>query len=138
MAKSRFRYWLGMGILFGMLASFFKVSVRQNLLQSDRHAYHNGFHKHLASSNQEIESDQLSAEHEIGAFENRATSILINSSFRISTVPTRLSSPGTEVCVGKLCPRTSQPLVTRLPNLQRRLSGSRGSWTVRREPSSLT
>lgn len=49
MAKSRFRYWLGVGILGGILITFFKIGIRHHLPPADRHADHNGIQHQPAS-----------------------------------------------------------------------------------------
>jgi rhodanese-related sulfurtransferase len=49
MAKSRFRYRLGVAMLVGVLAVFFGISARQNLPPADRQAYHNRIQHQPAS-----------------------------------------------------------------------------------------
>jgi rhodanese-related sulfurtransferase len=89
MAKSRFRYWLGMGVLFGMLTSFFRMSARQNPSPADQQTYHNGFHNPLAllPSEQKFRLGQLDDANKLAASANtadHATPELANSIFWIS------------------------------------------------------
>jgi rhodanese-related sulfurtransferase len=90
MAKSRFRYRLGVTMLVGVLTTFFKISVRQNPLPVDRHTFHNGFANHLASYSSEGKNDfdQLDDEHKIASFVDHTMPALADSTFRISAEQT--------------------------------------------------
>ncbi len=86
MAKSRFRYRLGVAMLVGVLATFFRISARQNPPPADRHTFHNGFAKHLASYSSEEKNgaDLPDNEHKFTSFVSHVTPEIADSSFRIS------------------------------------------------------
>lgn len=86
MAKSRFRYRLGVAMLVGVLAIFFKISARQKLPPADPHTFRNGFAHHLSSysSNGKNGLDQFDEERRLASFASHATPALADSTFRIS------------------------------------------------------
>lgn len=86
MAKSRFRYRLGVAMLVGVLTVFFRISARQNLPPADRHTLHNGFANHLPSysSKEKNGLDQLDEKRQLASFVSHATPVLGDSTFWIS------------------------------------------------------
>jgi rhodanese-related sulfurtransferase len=86
MAKSRFRYRLGVAMLVGVLTAFFRISSRQNPPATDRYSFHNGFANHLPSysSNKKNGVDQLDEERRLASFVSHAAPALADSTFRIS------------------------------------------------------
>ncbi|MGH7594717.1 MAG: rhodanese-like domain-containing protein [bacterium] len=90
MAKSRFRYRLGVAMLVGILATFFRISARQNLPPADRHTFHNGFANHLTSYSSEEKDglDQLDDEHQLASFVDHTIPVFADSTFQISAEQT--------------------------------------------------
>jgi rhodanese-related sulfurtransferase len=90
MAKSRFRYRLGVAMLVGVLAAFYKISARQNLPPADQQAFHNGFANHLPSYSFEEKNGvgQLDEERQFASFVSHATPALVDSTFWISAEQT--------------------------------------------------
>lgn len=60
MAKSRWRYWLGVGMLIGILITFFRMGTRQNLPRANHQIHRNGMPHRLSTSSpkQKIALDQ--------------------------------------------------------------------------------
>jgi rhodanese-related sulfurtransferase len=90
MAKSRFRYRLGVAMLVGILAAFFRISARQNPPPADQQRFHNGFANHLSSYSSEEKNgvDQLDEERRLASFVSHATPVLGDSNFWISAEQT--------------------------------------------------
>jgi rhodanese-related sulfurtransferase len=86
MAKSRFRYPLGVALLVGVLTAFFRISARQNLPPAAPHTFHNGFAHHLSSysSNGKNGLDKIDNDRELAVLVSHATPALADSTFRIS------------------------------------------------------
>ena len=86
MAKSRFRYRLGVAMLVGILMTLFKISARQNLPPADRHTFHNGFADHLSSysPNGKNGFDKLDHDGDFVSLVSHATPVPADSTFQIS------------------------------------------------------
>ncbi len=86
MTKSRFRYRLGVAMLVGVLAIFFRISARQNLPPADRHSLRHGLAHHLSSYSSKGKNglDKPDNDRELASFVSHGTPALADSTFQIS------------------------------------------------------